>query len=240
MKIAICDDDKNICDILASRIKREFPEVDILVFESAEKLFEEERFPDILLLDIGFHGMNGMEAARKMRDRGFTGILIFITGEEEHVFDAFDVQAFHYLVKPVSEKKLKEVLCAAITQQTTTVERNKKDNMEQMITVYSSGMHRNIHFKDVVYAEVYDRKMFVHTTKEDIEYYGRLSDFAESAGRDFYRTHRSFLIHFKYVESYDRTKVILEGGREVPLSRRHYGDFIEKYMEYGIRQRKRR
>ncbi|MCI9162465.1 MAG: hypothetical protein HFG59_04305 [Lachnospiraceae bacterium] len=55
-------------------------------------------------------GVNGIQAARALRDKKEEALLIFITGFKEYVFEAFDVAAFHYLLKPVEEKNLRRYL----------------------------------------------------------------------------------------------------------------------------------
>jgi len=59
-------------------------------------------------------GMDGMELARNIRavDIGRQPIIVFVTGYEKYVYDAFDVGAFQYLVKPVDEKKFAAVVDA--------------------------------------------------------------------------------------------------------------------------------
>ncbi|MBR1740648.1 MAG: response regulator transcription factor [Lachnospiraceae bacterium] len=227
MHIAICDDDEYFCEILATMIKKQFPKAFIGRYYSGEAFFSEREKFELLLLDIKMDGMNGMETAKKLRDSGWNGLFIFITGEEGYVFQAFDVQAFHYLVKPFSEVRLIEVLERA------ALELQKKTNK---ITVFSKGSHVSIAFSEILYAEVYDRKTIVHTINRDIEYYGQLFELENMAGQDFYRTHRSYLIHFKYLESYDRKKVVLTGNVEVPLAKKNYQNFVKEYMEFCKRE----
>ena len=135
MHIAICDDDKYFCEMLAAMIEKQFPKAFIGRYFSGEAFFSEREKFELLLLDIKMDGMNGMETAKKLRDSGWNGILIFITGEEGYVFRAFDVQAFHYLVKPFSEDRFNEVLESA------ALELQKKTNK---ITVFSKGSHISI------------------------------------------------------------------------------------------------
>ncbi len=110
MRIAICDDEKRICAILAEKVGKICPDAEIITYASGKELLNADELPDILLLDIRMPGISGMDVAKTLRDRDWRKILIFITGEEEQVFNSFDLQAFHFLVKPVADEKLKEVL----------------------------------------------------------------------------------------------------------------------------------
>mgnify|MGYP002933456356 CR=1 FL=1 len=59
---------------------------------------------------------NGMEIARELRRKDKNMFLIFVTALEEYVFQAFDVEAFHYLVKPIEDRKFNEVLQKATVE----------------------------------------------------------------------------------------------------------------------------
>ncbi len=70
--------------------------------------------------------MGGIEAARNLRQRNVDAVLVFITGIKEYVFEAFDVSAFHYLLKPIEEKKFIEVLGRAADEAAGTGQGNTK------------------------------------------------------------------------------------------------------------------
>ena len=72
----------------------------------------EENMADIVITDIQMPGMDGMETAKILRQKNEKMVLIFVTAVEEYVFQAFDVAAFHYLVKPFSDEKFEEVVAA--------------------------------------------------------------------------------------------------------------------------------
>lgn len=61
-------------------------------------------------------GENGIEIAKRMRKQNQRTVLIFVTALKEYVFEAFDVGAFHYLVKPFDDEKFREVLLRAVEQ----------------------------------------------------------------------------------------------------------------------------
>ena len=189
--------------------------------------------PDVLFLDIQMSGKNGMETARELRRRHEDTILIFVTAMSEYVFEAFDVDALHYLIKPFSDEKLQEVLDKALRQLQSPTEIKEK-----ILLVKQGGLSTKVFLSDIIYAEVFNRKVMLHTLDGDIEYYGKLTDLSEQAGSDFYRTHRAYLVNLKYVEKYNATTVWLEQGTAL-LSKKQFSGFVQQYMQYINRQRKK-
>ena len=234
MRIAICDDEKRICAILAEKVRKIYPDAEIITHASGKELLNADELPDILLLDIRMPEINGMDVAKTLRDRDWRKILIFITGEEDQVFQSFDLQAFHFLVKPVADEKLKEVLDNAQKE----LERygDTSGKKDKYIEIQSGTSHIRINLSKLLYAEVYDRKTILHMKDESIEYYGQLSALEELVGKDFYRIHRSYLVNMKYVERYDRTSITTLGGDNIPIARREYDGFLKAYMEYSRRR----
>ena len=233
MRIAICDDDKRICTILAWKVKEFCPDAEIMTYTSGEVLLDADILPDILLLDIRMPGMSGMDVAKTLRDRDWRKILIFITGEEDQVFNSFDLHAFHFLVKPVADEKLKEVLENAVKE----LEQSDAESADhdKYIGIQSGASHIRVNLALLLYAEVYNRKTLLHMKDESIEYYGQLSVLESLVGKDFYRIHRSYLVNMKYVEKYTKASVTLQGGENIPIARREYDGFLNAYLEYSRR-----
>ncbi len=233
MRIAICDDESKICEMLNSKVKKIFPDAEVISYTSGKELLNDNAFPDILLLDIKMPDISGMDVASELRSRNFRNIIIFITGEEDEVFNSFDVQPFHFLVKPVLDDKLKTVLENA-AKELSNRKNNPSDNYE-FINIQSGTSHIRVNLSMLIYAEVYDRKTILHMKKENIEYYGQLSALEKLVGEDFFRIHRSYLVNMRYVQRYDRTTVRMINGDKLSLSRRLYDDFLKAYMDYSRR-----
>ena len=108
LRMAVCDKEEETCSLIKA-LAEESIGCKVWTFHSDTELLESKEKYDILLLDIGNGEPTGIETARKIR-RCYDPILIFIAEGKKHVLVVFDVEAFHYLLKPIDEEKLKEVL----------------------------------------------------------------------------------------------------------------------------------
>ncbi len=237
MQIAICDDEKETRDLISEKIKRLYPKASLLLYQSGKELLLSGCYPDILLLDIQMPGKNGMETAIEFRKYNKETVLIFITVLEDYVFQAFDVGAFHYLVKPLDDKRFTEVLANAVKQSEYSKSINFKKE-EPNIIITTGGKHFTVRLEDIVYAEVFNRKVILHTLDTDIEYYGKMKELQKKVGDSFYRSHRAFLVNFKFVRKYDATAIYLERGQAL-MAKQNYRDFVKSYLRYNQREWKR-
>lgn len=235
MRIAICDDEKEIREMLSHKIQKICNTAEIFSYSSGEKLIPDAEKTDILFLDIQMSGKNGMETAKEIRRQNKEMLLIFVTVMEEYVFQAFDVGAFHYLVKPFDDDKLREVLLNAKAQyesRTAVLEKTE----DKHIIIKTGGTYIKILLDDIVYAEIFNRKIIIHKKDEDIEYYGRMSKLAQQAGADFFRPHRAYLVHFKYVDRYDVSSVKMENGATALMAKQNYPEFVKSFLRYNQRK----
>lgn len=237
VKIAVCDDEKNIRAYLVSLIKKQAIECSIMEYASADEYLSDGREYDLLFLDIEMGGsgalMDGMELARNIRamDTGRQPIIIFVTGYEKYVYDAFDVGAFQYLVKPVDEHKFAEVFSRAVGQIASEVEKRRK----KLVIPYAGGS-KAIPFHDIYYMESQNHNIVLYlksgnqTCTSRLEYYGKIGDLEKELAGQFYRIHRGYLINLFHVESYDRTEVRMANGDKLLLSRYKYDGFVQAYI----------
>ena len=233
IKIAVCDDEKNIRAYLVSLIKKQDIECCIMEYASADEYLSDGREYDLLFLDIEMGGsgalMDGMELARNIRavDTGRQPIIVFVTGYEKYVYDAFDVGAFQYLIKPVDEQKFAEVFSRAVGQIASEAEKRRK----KLVIPYAGGS-KAIPFQDIYYMESQNHNIVLYLKSGKLEYYGKMGDLEKELAGQFYRIHRGYLINLFHVESYDRTEVRMANGDKLLLSRYKYDSFVQAYMEY--------
>jgi DNA-binding LytR/AlgR family response regulator len=220
MKIhfAICDD--NITEIeYLNRIVGKWARAGniatvISTFESAESFlfhYADDKSFDILLLDIQMKNMNGVELAKQIRLDNDSVQIIFITGFPDYMPEGYDVSALHYLMKPVSEQKLFEVLDKAM---------KRLGKSERTILLKAEGESVCIPMGSIMYIESFAHAVEITTIKEKIKAGMSISDLEKKLGDGFVRCHRSYIVGLKYIKRIRQNEVILDNDISIPLSRR--------------------
>ena len=229
LRIAICDDEKYMSDKIKMMVSDYFCEknMDIVIsqFSSGEELLKDNRTIDILFLDIQMKDMDGMETARKLRNRKFKGVLIFITVLKEMVFQSFEVQAFDYLVKPIEASYFERTMERLLD--------TMKNAGESSLLVQKGYESSIVLLEEIVFCEIIDRKVYLHlVSSEIIDFYERIENLETKLDSSFYRCHRSFLINLKYLKSYKNGTAYMEGGTEIPVSRLRSKEFSNVILQY--------
>ena len=233
VKIAICDDEKNIRTYLSALVRKQGIGCEITEYATAGDYLASGVEYDILFLDIELEcpeqDMDGMKMARQIRSMEDTKqpIIIFVTGYEKYVYDAFDVGAFQYLLKPVDEQKFADVFRRAAEQAATNAEHDKK---VLMIQYGSTG--KTIPLSDIYYMESQNHKIAVHMKDGVLEYYAKISDLEEELQGQFCRVHKGYLINLSYVDEYNKTEVTLTNGDKLLISKYKYEDFVKAYLRF--------
>ncbi len=227
LNIAICDDEKVIREQIKELAEKEMPCVCAGLYETGDELLAAEKQFDIVFLDIQMEGTDGIETAKRLRERDEDTILIFITSIREYVFQAFDVAAFHYLLKPIEEDKFREVFHRAGRE----LEKRKSKRRE---TVFIKTRNRSFSLEkdSILYIESRGKKVEIHTTGETIEAYASMNEMEGQLGGGFFRCHRGYLVNMAYVAEYDSGSITLNNGEYVYLAKEKYGEFVKAYMRY--------
>ena len=230
MKIAICDDEKILCEQLRNYIKRqEFHSGSIDCYESGEAFLAASKRYDIIFLDIQMAGLNGIETAKRLRERKDEAVLIFVTGMKEYVFEAFDVSAFHYLIKPVQEEKFTEVFGKAVIE---AERRRQKENGPEQLLISRRGYSMKLDKEEILYIESRQRKAVIHTTQKVLEIYATMNGLEKELGKPFYRCHRGYLVNLSRISGYTGDSITLCNGETIYLAREKYHGFVRAYMRY--------
>lgn len=229
LSIAVCDDELLECLRISAKIQTLMEEMQIACrierfFSGKDLLNALNRF-DLIFLDILMDGMDGMETARRCRKLAFEKMLVFLSSSRSYVFEAYDVEAFHYLVKPVEDEKLKMVLKRAAEKE--------KHIPQNYLVVSRERQNRKLYLDSVLYFEIRGRQIEVHEEKEQFTYYGQIGVLEQQLqGKGFFRCHKSYLLNLRHVEVYSRQEAILDNGEKIMIAKRRYEQFCREFLQY--------
>lgn len=229
-KIAVCDDEQDqmeyISSIAAAWSEREGLHCEIRAFSSAEAFlfgYEEDKAYDILLLDVEMKNMNGIELAKRIRKDNSRAEIIFVTSHFEFAGEGYEVDALHYLTKPISPDKLTQVLNKAA---------KKLAAKPPSVIISCGGETVRLYETAILYAESFLHYIVIHTKDKEYKIKESISSFEDRLSGDFYRTHRSYLVSLKHITRISRTSVQI-GSVELPLARGKYDDINRAFIEHN-------
>lgn len=226
--IAVCDDCQPDTAYVASLVKEwaaiSGNHIVMKEFQSAEEFlfhYEDDKKYDILLLDIEMKQMNGVELAKKIRMGDREVQIIFISGYHDYIGDGYDVEALHYILKPVQKEKLFAVLNRACEK--------LKKNEAALFLELPDGMER-IPLYEIRYIEVRSNYVTVHGTK-DYTIKATLASVESELDERFFKVGRSFVVNMNYIRKISKKEVSLEGDIFVPLSRGYYQPLNRAFID---------
>ena len=228
LSVAVCDDEIIECCNMAKKIKDILEEMKIPCiirqFQSGRELLQAMESFDIVFLDIMMQDLDGMRTAQIFREKASDKILMFVSSSREYVFEAYDVEAFQYLLKPVDDRKLKRVLEKAVLK--------TESRSQEYIIVSRERQKKKLFLDDIYYFEIKGRIVDVHGREGIFTYYEQIGEL-ENKLRDkgFYRCHKSYLINLKYVDGYNRQEAILENGEKIVIAKRRYEEFCREVLK---------
>jgi two-component system response regulator LytT len=228
MNIFLCDDQAEFMHEFANDLEgyfrtRKMP-FQLFLFTAGTELLSSSVVPDLIFLDIKIGEESGLETARKIRETNSRTKLVFLTAYEQYVFQSFDVDASHYLIKPVSRQKLDTVLDHIIRQLNPL--------KEPPIIVKSGQRTICISCSDLLYIEVNNKTVTLHNKNDTTEFYGKLEAIEKNLPARFYRCHRSYIVNMDYVVRFDRMDLHLANGESIPVSKRKYQDFSRAFIRH--------
>ena len=229
ISIAVCDDELLECSGMAKQIKDVCGELgaEVIVreFQGGDELLRAVESFDIIFLDIMMEGMDGMRTAKRLRKRAFDKILIFMSASRNYVFEAYDVEAFQYLVKPVGARKLRVVLDRAF--------KKMEKSSQEFIVIQQERMRRKLLLRDILYFEIRGRVITAHGMEGVFDYYGQIGALEDKLqGKGFFRCHKSFLVNLRYVDNYSRQEIVLDTGERIAVAKRRYEAFCQEILSY--------
>lgn len=227
MIAAICDDEEifrnELKEFLIQYKKDRRIHLDILEFSDGQSLLNYDRGIDIIFLDYEMPGLNGLQTAKILRSRKNVCCIMYITSFPEHVFEAYEVNTYRYLVKPVDLDKLTKAMDDFI--------REKKMLAPIVVNVY--GEQLTINSEDIIYLEAEGKFCYIRTANNTVRSSKTIAKVFELMPQHcFYRTHKSFAVNLYCVHSIKDGCVILNNGEKAKISRNKTADFKKAYREF--------
>lgn len=169
---------------------------------------------------------NGIDTAKELRSENHNVPIVFLTSSREFAVESYEVKALNYLLKPVDESRMFDVL------ENFRKEYQKKD--EYFTAKTQTGFSR-IKIKDIEYLEAQNKTVIVHlinsTTIEIRELFSKCENLF-SIENGFFKCHRSYIVNMEYVEQFTKSQIITYNKENIPISRNNYVAFKEVYFEH--------
>lgn len=241
LRIAVCDDEQEQLervDALLRRYLRSRPELDgrVETFQSGSALVarvEEGRGFDVYVLDILMPALSGIETGRRLRALRDEGAIVYLTNSNDFAADSYDVGAFFYLLKPVEENRLFQVLDRA-------VERRNLRQSGALVVVTADGPRR-ILLERIRYVERVGRRMRYFCTDGAVDSQTIRGSFRQMAAplladRRFCLCGASYVLNFQHVTGVNGQTALLDNGRTVALPRTAAADFKRAWGAYWLEE----
>lgn len=231
LNIAICDDEKYICDFLKKSVldclARADLEGQVEVFDDGQPLVDLYRADkanfDIVLLDITMKKCDGMTAAKMIRAVDSKVMIVFVTSSAEYVFSGYEVKAFRYILKPELLHGFTGVFKECLDELT------RSDEIR--FTFQKAAQTVSIPLRDILYFSSDKRIVTIKTNTAEYSFYDKLNDIEERLKKqDFVRCHQSFLVNAKKITSVTVNDLTLTNGETLPVSKRRAQETNEAFL----------
>ncbi len=258
LRIAYCEDEaaqaEYVSDIIKDWGMRHNAICEVELYKSAEQfLFESDEAElfayDLILLDISMGGMNGFSLAERIRSTDKKVRLAFITSDAEYVFRGYEVEAFRYIMKPVTAEKLDELLdrvnaqLGADTAEYVILEvagQNRKVDKSEILYIEVNGHYTTIHCENEEFTVKESFKDVLTMLNADGNAGGAddtdSADKTESRVNIFCRCHRSAAVNIDKVTRIGRELCRLKDGQELDVSRGMYEELNRAFIRHNMKR----
>lgn len=230
MEIALVEDNKQDAKLLAEYFERftheTGTEFTLSVFDNGVKFLEHYTVGrySIIFLDIDMPYLNGMETARKLREKDKSVLIVFVTNLASYAIDGYQVQAFDFVLKPLVYYDFKIRLKRTL--------RSLRASLGTRLMLKNAKGTFSVDAAKIIYIEALNNKLVYHFDKQVIPVAGHMRD-AEVRLLDegFFKCHRCYLVNLRYVVSVEDDAVNL-GEVRVPLSRLRRKDMLTALTDF--------
>ncbi len=230
LNFAICDEDHEKAKTIKSQIEVAFGGVmrrPAEVFYTGEALVEAYGAGcfDIVIMEIVLPGINGINAAQKIKKLNENAIILFYTDHSEYALEGYKAKAFRYILKSAPKSTFLHQIKAAVYE---------CRSRHKSILVTSQKETVSVRVDELIYAEIFNRIVHLYTIRGHYSYYARLSQLEEDLqDYHFIRTHKSFLVNLEFIKSIGSNYLILTTGQQLGLSKNYKAAVERAFIDYA-------
>ena len=224
MKIAVCDDSREDRDALRALLEACGHDFEIREYGSGAELYADMGYVrecGIVFLDINMEGMDGLEAAGKIKAECPKVHIVLVTAYVNYALDGYKVKASRFLLKDDLEQTLQECMDDIL----------REIRQEERVVEFGF-VEGNVRLRvdDIIYIETSKHKNVFYTKGQEFSIYRKMDDLEEDLkGMGFVRIHQSFLINMKYIDRISSYVMILTTGKEISVPKSRYPEVKRQY-----------
>lgn len=230
LRIAVCDDMPIFLRHIESMLTQWQDQPDNLhleTFEDADSLLTAHHTCpfDIILLDVLMPLLNGIEAAREIRQQDKNVKIVFLTSSAEFAVDSYTVKANNYLLKPVEPEKLFACLNELAEDLTA--------GPKTIVIKCAKSLHR-VQIKNIEYLEAQNKHvLFAFHDGSSIYSVEPLYTYEEQLqlSEGFFKCNRSYIVNIHHIDTYSQKEIRMRSGCRISISRNCQKDFEFAYFE---------
>ena len=222
LRVAICDDEKEMIDILTEYVKKVQQETGISIHIDeyqdsrilCDKLDSQKVTYDLIILDIMMPGKSGLDVGKMIRHelRDNQTQIAYVSSESKFAMELFDVQPINFLINHVKYSDVRKVI--ELSAEIVSTNRH----------MFTYHMGKGNYYKeavgDIMYFKSDGRKLKIHTVNGDKEFYGKIDDvYEELKSYGFVVIHKSYLVNYIYVSKVYSDLLEMVDGKKLPISR---------------------
>uniref|UniRef100_UPI004057481E LytR/AlgR family response regulator transcription factor n=1 Tax=Acetatifactor sp. TaxID=1872090 RepID=UPI004057481E len=233
--VGICDDEQFFLDELyklvyacGNECKLDFAiDTHLSITELLKQMNSKENEYDILFLDVEMPEMTGIDAAKKLRENGYEGIICFVTSHDSYTFEAYGVEAWGYLIKPAQYENVKRLIKRAAVQ--IFYNFNAQETRKRYLEISTQKDNMMIDMEQILYVEKRRNQCVIHMEDGEVVCYETLKNIFPRLNQSvFCYAHQGFIVNFDKVKEVQPTGIIFGPGREAPVSRKYYKALKER------------
>ena len=234
MRVAICDDEK-VMHIIIENLLIEYKNIrniDIFIdkFENGYDLLKSEREYEIIFMDYQMDGLDGIETARKLRDKNNECCVIFISAFMHASVPSHEVDAFRFILKPINKNKLFDAIDAYL----------KTIDYDNLLILRTHEATWKIKMSDIIYAEAKEKHTIIRTKDNTYEIHIHLKKIEDKLPIEkFFRCQRRYIAGFAHIEHHTNTEITFDNGELAQIGKSYVAKFKKAFQEYIMRYNER-